>query len=449
MATHDTQADALEATDVTATPEALDAQPTIEEIAAGSTVDTAPAAPVTQRRRRAPFGIGRRTAGGVGAVGVKELRGRMRGRRAFVILTLYLVLLAGFGWMVELIMERTYTTGFGGNATFATAAVGQGIFVSILMLETLLVAFLAPMATAGSISLEREKQTLEMLAATPITSAAIVIGKLLSALIYVWLLIAASIPLTAVVFVFGGVAPDDLLHGYLVLIFTALGLGAFGLLCSSLVKRTQAASAITIFGVLALSIGSLFVILFWQALAGADEGRGTGPIKGAPPAPLIFLNPFLAQADVAPTEALCGTSTSLRYYCRFKETFLLDQSGVIFVNGSDTIGGTSSGGGLALPVPVKAPAGIDRAPAALGPDEIKKLQAIAAANGGGTNGFANPVVVGGGPVAFEVVDAGIWEKCVTAWFLLSIVFLLVSVQFVSPTRRWRLRRGSRRPEGPA
>ena len=197
----------------------------------------------------------------------------MRGRRAFVILTLYLVLLAGFAWMVELIMERTYATGFGGNATFATAAIGQGIFVSILMLETLLVAFLAPMATAGSISLEREKQTLEMLAATPITSVSIVLGKLLSALIYVWLLIAASIPLTAVVFVFGGVAPDDILHGYLVLIVTALGLGAFGLLCSSLVKRTQAASAITIFGVLALSMGSLFVD---PVLAGARD-RGSGP----------------------------------------------------------------------------------------------------------------------------------------------------------------------------
>ena len=92
-----------------------------------------------------------------------------------------------------------------------------------------------------------------MLAATPITSLAIVIGKLLSALIYVLLLIAASIPLTAIVFVFGGVAPEDVLRGYLVLIVTALGLGAFGLFCSSLVKRTQAATAITIFGVLALT----------------------------------------------------------------------------------------------------------------------------------------------------------------------------------------------------
>ncbi len=276
MANPDAHADASEGTGVSATPDVLDGEAaTVEEVAARPLSDASPTAATTAvdpPRRRSPFGLFRRTAGGVGAVGVKELRGRMRGRRAFVILTLYLVLLAGFAWMVELIMERTYATGFGGNATFATAAIGQGIFVSILMLETLLVAFLAPMATAGSISLEREKQTLEMLAATPITSVSIVLGKLLSALIYVWLLIAASIPLTAVVFVFGGVAPDDILHGYLVLIVTALGLGAFGLLCSSLVKRTQAASAITIFGVLALSMGSLFVILFWQALATADRG---------------------------------------------------------------------------------------------------------------------------------------------------------------------------------
>jgi ABC-type transport system involved in multi-copper enzyme maturation permease subunit len=436
----DARADAFEANDVTATPQAVDGgAATIEEIAARPSIETGPAVATTAinpRGRRPPFGIFRRTAGGVGAVGVKELRGRMRGRRAFVILSLYLVLLAGFAWMVELIMERTYATGFGGNATFATAAIGQGIFVSILMLETLLVAFLAPMATAGAISLEREKQTLEMLAATPITSVSIVLGKLLSALIYVWLLIAASIPLTAVVFVFGGVAPDDLLHGYLVLIVTALGLGAFGLLCSSLVKRTQAASAITIFGVLALSMGSLFVILFWQALATADQGRGTGPIKGSPPAPLIFLNPFLAQADVAPTDALCGTNSALRYYCRFRETFLLDQNGIMFVNGSGTNGVIridDTGGGVPL----------EKMPVVIDPAQLKER--LMPPDRGG---FGNDVVVvNGGPVPFQVVDSGVWQQSVGAWLLLSIVFLLLSVQFVSPTRRWRLRRGSRRSEG--
>ena len=78
-------------------------------------VPPVPAAP----RRRPPFAGLRRTGLGISAIGVKELRGRMRGRRAFVILSLYLLLLGGFTWMVELIMERTYSTGFGGSSAFA------------------------------------------------------------------------------------------------------------------------------------------------------------------------------------------------------------------------------------------------------------------------------------------------------------------------------------------
>jgi len=388
---------------------------------------TEPIAAVTEpipspRRRRSPLGGIRRTAGGVGAVGVKELRGRMRGRRAFVILSLYLVLLAGFAWMVELMMERTYSTGIGGNAVFATAAIGQGIFAALLMLETLLVAFLAPMATAGSISLEREKQTLEMLAATPITSFAIVLGKLLSALVYVWLLIAASIPLTAVVFVFGGVAPDDVARGYLVLIVTALGFGSFGLFCSSLVKRTQAATAITIFGVLAVSMGTLFVIFFWQSIATTDIGRGSGPVRGSAPDPIVYLNPFLAQADIAPADVLCATDTSLRYYCRFRSLFLLDQSGVIFGGGTDVVGVKP---GLILD------GVIGGGPVNIAPD----------------GGVIVEVPLLGGPQPADVVASGavtdtIWQKTVIAWLVLSVVFLVLSVQLVSPTRRWHLRRGA-------
>jgi ABC-type transport system involved in multi-copper enzyme maturation permease subunit len=417
------------------------AKATIDEIPSGlPPTDADPATP--RRRRGVPFGGVRRTVGGIGAVGVKELRGRMRGRRAFVILSAYLVLLAGFAWMIELIMERTYSNGAGANATFATAAIGQGIFAGLLMLETLLVAFLAPMATAGSISLEREKQTLEMLAATPITSLAIVLGKLLSALIYVWLLIAASIPLTAVVFVFGGVAPDDLIHGYLVLIVTALGFGSFGLLCSSLVKRTQAATAITIFGVLAISLGSLFVIFFWQELDrtnvtvsdGVLQGVG-GPVQavGAPaqgPArgPLAWIDPFLAQADVAPADALCATDSSLRYYCRFRSVFLLDQNGVVFLD--NTIRGGVVGKGIPFPNVAPAPGFVVN---------------------GGAVGVAPDIAPDIGPIQADVVPfdpAGdpLWPKTVIAWLVLSAVFLVLSVQFVSPTRRWRLRGGRRNLE---
>lgn len=369
------------------------------------------------RRLRPPRLSLRPTAGGIAAVGVKELRGRMRGRRAFVILTIYLLLLGGFAWMVELLMERSYSTGFGSSAAFASAAIGQGIFAALLFLETLQVVFLAPSATAGAISLEREKQTLDMLIATPITSVAIVLGKLLSALTYVFLLIVASVPLTAVVFVYGGVGPEDVLRGYAVLLATALGLGSFGLLCSSLVKRTQAATAISIFGVLAVTIGSLFVLVFWTGMASTDNGRGFGPIKGRAPEVIAFVNPFIAQADV-----LCGTELSFGTWCGLTQQLVPGQNGVVF---------TDENKGFSGAVPL-----------------------VGVANGGvvlDTGGRATQVDQFGNPVndvaAFGVVRDTVWPKSVATWLILSVIFLFLSIQLVSPTRRWRPRLPRRTPKG--
>ncbi|MCU0478717.1 MAG: ABC transporter permease [Chloroflexi bacterium] len=184
---------------------------------------------------------------GAVAVGSKELRGRMRGPRAFIGLTLYLALLAGFTVMIYLIAAQSAAqqAAFGGGNPYASASVGQAVFTVLLFLQILLVVFLAPAATAGAISLEREKQTLDLLTATPISTLGIVVGKLGSALAFVFVLILASIPLTAVVFVFGGVGPEDILRGYLVLLVTALGFGSVGILLSSLTRRTQSATVLT------------------------------------------------------------------------------------------------------------------------------------------------------------------------------------------------------------
>lgn len=375
------------------------------------TADITPAAVLPRRKRFTSF---TRTAGGVSAIGVKELRGRMRGRRAFVIITIYLLLLGGFALMAEKLIEANYTTGFGGSSAFAGAAIGQGIFAALLMLMTLQVAFLAPSSTSGSISLEREKQTLELLIATPISSLAIVVGKLLSALVYVFLLIAASIPLMAVVFVYGGVGPEDVLRGYVVLIATALGLGSFGLLCSSLVKRTTAATAITIFGVLAVTIGTVFVLGFWQAMGRFDEnGNREGLFGIRSPAVLAYLNPFIAQADV-----MCGTETSFGGgWCGAVNSLVPTNDGVVFleepmpapvfIDGKGVVGDDV----VAVRGPVPMPADLQIAPAQVQP--------------------------------FDVQRDALWPKSVVTWLILSAVFLLLSVQAVSPTRRWHLRRGKR------
>ena len=382
----------------------------------------APAAAVVvpAGRRFATFG---RTAGGIAAIGVKELRGRMRGRRAFVILTIYLVLLGGFALMAERLVESQYTGGFGQSSAFAGAAIGQGIFAALLMLMTLQVVFLAPSSTSGSISLEREKQTLELLIATPISSVAIVVGKLLSALVYIFLLIAASIPLMAVVFVYGGVGPEDVLRGYIVLVAAALAFGSFGLLCSSIVKRTTAATAITIFGVLAVTVGTIFVLGFWQAMGRFDEqGNRQGLFGIRSPAVLAYLNPFVAQADV-----MCGTETTFGGgWCSAVNGLVPTDNGIVF------------GGNAAQPVPMPAPVFIEGKGFA-GEDMAMVERAVA----------ANAVAIDPAQVQpFDVARDELWPKSVLSWLILSAVFLLLAVQAVSPTRRWRLRRGPRMTPAP-
>jgi hypothetical protein len=236
----------------------------------------------------------------------------------------------------------------------------------------------------------------------------------LSALVYVFLLIAASIPLMAVVFVFGGVGPEDVLRGYAVLFATALGLGSFGLLCSSLVKRTTAATAITIFGVLAITIGTVFILVFWTAMGTFDNNgnRVGGPFGMRAPAVLGWVNPFIAQADV-----LCETESNFGgTWCSGVQGLLPSDQGVVFIDGR----------GVPEPMPVPG-VEMDGKGGAWVRDEVGILPASQVAPG----------------EPFGVQRDAVWPKSIATWLVLSAIFLLLSVQAVSPTRRWRLRRGPR------
>src|SRR4029078_4596519 len=98
----------------------------------------------------------------------------------------------------------------------------------------------------------------------------IVVGKLVSALSWILLLLLASIPVTALVFTVGGVGPDDMIKGYVVLLVTALFYGSVGLFVSALVKRTQAAPVINLVVVIALTAGTGFIFIFWSTMT--DNG---------------------------------------------------------------------------------------------------------------------------------------------------------------------------------
>ena len=259
--------------------------------------------------RQATIGVPRRSAAreflaAVSTIMVKELRSRMRGRRAFVVLTVYLAILALITYGVYVIVAPNVRDqaggGFGGGGfgqANASALIGQSIFTVLSIFQSILVCFIAPAFTAGQISMEREKQTLDLLISTPMRPGAIVIGKLAAALAFVVLMIVAAVPITAIVLMYGGASIDDVVRQQLVLLATALLLGTVGLFFSALLKRTQAATVLTYITMLVLTLGTTMIFIFWTVVANQDQGGFGAPTERAPEQ-LLYLNPGLAMLDV-------------------------------------------------------------------------------------------------------------------------------------------------------
>src|SRR5512145_2826562 len=125
-------------------------------------------------------------------VALKELRGRMRGARAFIVLTIYLLMLSTFASLMYVAVAES-SVSVSGQVNIGE--IGRTLSGGIVAIEMVLVAFIAPAFTAGAISGEREHQTLDLLRTTLLSPYLLVLGKLLSSMLYVVLLLLAVIPL--------------------------------------------------------------------------------------------------------------------------------------------------------------------------------------------------------------------------------------------------------------
>jgi ABC-2 type transport system permease protein len=253
------------------------------------------------------FGSRRRSAlrefgSAVLTIMTKELRSRMRGRRAFIILTAYLGVLALITYGVYVVIgpfvvENAGQVGVGTSQANASRSIGQWIFSVLSVFQIILVSMMAPAFTAGQISLEREKQTLDLLITTPMRPSAIVIGKLVTALAFVVLMIVAAIPITAIVLMYGGASVDDIVRQQVLLLSVAVGFGAIGLFASALMRRTQAATVVAYGAVLALTLGSAMTYTFWTEIANRDQGFIVGA-RPAAPEQLRWVNPMIGMLDI-------------------------------------------------------------------------------------------------------------------------------------------------------
>lgn len=141
------------------------------------------------------------------------------------------------------------------------------LYTFVAIVEFIMLMLIIPAITAGSISGERERQTLELMLTTKMTPGEIVLGKLLSSFSTVSLLIVSSFPVLALVFVYGGVRITDV--GMLLLCYmsTAFLVGCLGICFSAVFKRTTIATVVTYCLIIVLVVGTYAVNLLALSLS--------------------------------------------------------------------------------------------------------------------------------------------------------------------------------------
>lgn len=206
---------------------------------------------------------------------VKEIRQRFRSFRTPLIISLYLLVMGG------LCLGYIYLR-WRGMPGYYQPGRSREIFLTLSMVQLILLAFVTPGLTSGAISAEREKQTLNVLLVTRVRPLAIVAGKMVSSCAFMVLILVATLPLYNIILLYGGFSPGQMLGVFGFYLATVLLFGSVGMACSSFFQKTGSGT-VTAYGIVfALMAGTILLAAFIYEVT-----RVPGPVVA--PVPLAAL----------------------------------------------------------------------------------------------------------------------------------------------------------------
>lgn len=189
----------------------------------------------------------------------RELLVNLRMSRAFVLLGCYVGLL---GLIVYVAWPDDLQLNLAGAQRDTEKS--QRLVNMFFLGQFVLASLMTPSFAAGAITGEKERKTYEMLLASPLRPAAIVLGKILASLCHLALLIFASLPIVMLCIPLGGYSVPEVLSAYFALIVAVACFGMICLTCSSFFGRTAASLVVSYLLILPLCLAGVFV---WQSLA--------------------------------------------------------------------------------------------------------------------------------------------------------------------------------------
>ena len=221
----------------------------------------------------------------------RERRASSRSARFAAVMTVFNALLAAAALSaIWYTLHRIVETGELRYSVFLT------MFRRLAWVEFAAVLVMMPALTAGSISGEREKKTLELILTTRMRPAEIVAGKLLSAISKAAVFLLTGAPVFAAVLLFGGVRLKDLCLLYLLILLTACFSAGIGMFFSAVSKRTPVAAAASYAVLAALAIVPAAV--FSRALSAVTGQTGAleEMLLGMGMSPRVLLSPAIVPA---------------------------------------------------------------------------------------------------------------------------------------------------------
>jgi ABC-type transport system involved in multi-copper enzyme maturation permease subunit len=229
----------------------------------------------------------------------KELKIKMRGWKSPALITAYL----GFLGLVVLLIFLSNNLLSGYNTGSFNPRTALNAYNTLAILQFFLLMFIIPAMTGGSISGERERQTLDLLLCTNISPLSTILGKVSASIAHIMLLVTASLPIMGTVFLFGGIRLEELLLLFSFLLATALLLGSMGTFYSTVFKRSTVSIVMTYITIGVLVGGTVILFGLFTALVYSPAGRQ--PTMTDMMA-FMFSNPLFGFSSV-----LEGTNTNI------------------------------------------------------------------------------------------------------------------------------------------
>jgi len=218
----------------------------------------------------------------------KELRVSSRRKRNYFLRCGYIILLGVFilsTWYSTVVLRSS------GSAVYQASRLSQAgrhIITAIIWFQFIVAQLVAIVMLSSAISDEIRTGTLNVLMTTPISSFQIVMGKLFSKLLQLMLLLAISMPLLAIIRVFGGVPWNYVVSSVCITLCAAVFAGALSLLLSISERRSYA---------VILSAAILYLLVFVAFLPGLFMGLAVADIlnQQATQSVLALASPFWAM----------------------------------------------------------------------------------------------------------------------------------------------------------